>query len=99
MVEEPAVLVVADDQECRVPLRPSGDCVVDGQDEVLAVGDIRRRVVIVGWYAERVEVAEAGSIQVTAGNRPAAASSKNVGSFASARRLSARFQFRPVLVR
>jgi hypothetical protein len=33
VVEETAVLVLADDQECCVPLWASGDGVIDGQDE------------------------------------------------------------------
>ncbi len=58
MVVEATVFVVDDDQQRAVPLRACCQRIVDGQDQVLAVLDIGRRVVVVDGEAEWVEVGE-----------------------------------------
>ena len=60
MVEEAAVLVIEDDQKRPLPLWAGGECVVDGEHELLAVPDVRWRVVVVCLESDRVEVAEVG---------------------------------------
>ena len=66
VIEEAAVLVVEDDQERLFPLRAGCERVVDGEHELLAVPDVRGRVVVVGLKADRVEVAE---VRVDPGDR------------------------------
>ena len=57
VVVEAAVLVVGDDEQCVVPLRARPQRLVDVLDQPLAVGDVVRRVVVVGGRAGEVEVA------------------------------------------
>jgi hypothetical protein len=59
MIEEAAVLVVEDDENRLLPLWARRQRVINRKGQVLAIVDIRRRMVVILFEAEWIEVAEA----------------------------------------
>jgi hypothetical protein len=53
VIVETAVFVIDDDKQRALPLRPPGERVVDGENQVLAVLDVGRGMVVVDREAER----------------------------------------------